>query len=102
MSAMVFVLSSCNVSAWVFFFASSFRGRPTLFPRARAAPQHGNISPFGWMVPKPKSHVKITGCWFRNGFQDGILAVSRECRGGIEGSPEKARFGDGLNLPIDP
>jgi hypothetical protein len=37
MSAMVFVLSLCSVRAWVFFFASSFRGRPPLFPRARAA-----------------------------------------------------------------
>src|SRR5512142_2579673 len=37
MSAMVFALSLYSVRAWVFFFVSSFRGRPPFFPRARAA-----------------------------------------------------------------
>jgi hypothetical protein len=39
------------------------------------ADQHGNIPALGWMVPKPESHVKVMGCWFWDGFQDGILFV---------------------------
>jgi hypothetical protein len=62
---------------------------------AGIADQHGNTPPFGWMVPKPKSHVKITGCWFWNGFQDGILAVSSECRRASMGVPKRLVFGPG-------
>jgi hypothetical protein len=44
------------------------------------------------MVPKPKSHVKVTGRWFWNGFQDGILVVSKECRGAAGGVPKRLVF----------
>jgi hypothetical protein len=43
---------------------------------AGIADQHGQHPPHCWMVPKLESQVKITGCCFRDGFQDGILAVS--------------------------
>src|SRR5690349_13727459 len=45
------------------------------------------------MVPKPESHVKVTGCWYWNGFRDGILAVSRKCRGGAWGVLKRLVFG---------
>ena len=57
---------------------------------AGLADQHGQHPPHGWMVPKLESHVKDTGRCFRDGFQDGILAVLREGQGAARGS-EKAR-----------
>ena len=49
-------------------------------------------------MPKPESHVKVTGCWFWDGFQDGILAVSRKCRGAARGVPKRLVIGTDRSL----
>src|SRR4051812_21426396 len=48
---------------------------------AGMADQHGQHPPPGWMVLELESRVKDTGCCFRDGFQDGILAVLRGDQG---------------------
>src|SRR5512135_2267773 len=59
---------------------------------AGIADQHGQHPPLGWMVPKLGSHVKVTGCYFRDGFQDGILAVLRGGQGAARGVPKRGPF----------
>jgi hypothetical protein len=56
---------------------------------AGIADQHGQHPPHGWMVPKLESHVKDTECCFRDGFQDGILAVLRDGQGAARGVPKR-------------
>jgi hypothetical protein len=47
------------------------------------------------MVPKPESRAKDTGCCFRDGFQDGILAVIevRLAKGQREGFRKGSKTG---------
>ena len=47
----------------------------------------------GWRVPKLEYHVTDTGCCYRDGFQDSILAVFRDGQGAARGVPKRLVLG---------